>query len=82
MLVGRAAVILNVGPLALVAEPYAGDDWHVAAGVAVALGVPSLLTRNGVNAWWLIPASVALVLTESLRRTVRRRGQDQPRPLN
>jgi hypothetical protein len=28
-----------------------------------------LLTDKGVNAWWLLPASVALVLTESLRRT-------------
>ena len=59
-----------------------GDDWHVAAGVAVALGVTSLLTHNGVNAWWLLPASVALVLTESLRRTVRPRGQEQPRQFN
>jgi hypothetical protein len=59
-----------------------GDDWHVAAGVAVALGVTYLLTHNGVNAWWLLPASVALVLTESLRRTVRLRGQEQPRRFN
>jgi hypothetical protein len=49
-----------------------GDDWRVAAGVAVALGVTALLTRAGVNAWWLLPTSVALVLAESLRRAVGR----------
>ena len=59
-----------------------GDDWPVAAGVAIALGVTYLLARNGVNAWWLLPAAVALVLTESLRRTVRPQGQPQPRRFN
>ena len=49
-----------------------GDDWRVAAGVAVALGVTSLLTHESVNAWWLLPASVALLLAASLRRAVRR----------
>jgi hypothetical protein len=49
-----------------------GDDWRVAAGVAVALGLTSLLTHAGVNAWWLLPAGVALVLAESLRRAVGR----------
>ena len=32
-----------------------GDDWRVAAGLAVALGLTSLLTHEGVNAWWLLP---------------------------
>jgi hypothetical protein len=45
-----------------------GDDWRVAAGVAVALGLTSLLTHKGVNAWWLLPAAIALVLADSLRR--------------
>ena len=56
-----------------------GDDWRVAAGVAVALGVTYLLTHNEVNAWWLLPASIALVLTESLRRAVRPKGQEEQR---
>jgi undecaprenyl pyrophosphate phosphatase UppP len=47
-----------------------GDDWRVAAGVAVALGVTALLVQVGVNAWWLLPAAVALVLAGSLRRAV------------
>ena len=45
-----------------------GDDWRVAAGLALALGLTSLLTHNGINAWWLLPLAVALVLGGSLRR--------------
>jgi hypothetical protein len=48
-----------------------GDDWGVAAGVAVGLGLTSLLTHEGVNAWWLLPVVIVLVLGESLRRAVR-----------
>jgi hypothetical protein len=48
-----------------------GDDWIVAAGVAVALGLVALLTHEGVNAWWLLPAAVALLLADSLRRAAR-----------
>jgi hypothetical protein len=48
-----------------------GDDWRVAAGVGVALAATYLLTHNGLNTWWLLPAGVALVLAESLRRAVR-----------
>jgi len=49
-----------------------GDDWRVAAGVLVGLVLTYVLAHNGVNAWWLLPAVVALVLAESLRRAVRR----------
>jgi hypothetical protein len=45
-----------------------GDDWRVAAGVVVALGLTSLLAHEGVNAWWLLPAAIVLVLADSLRR--------------
>ena len=45
-----------------------GDDWRIAAGVAVALGLTAFLTQEGVNAWWLLPAAVAVVLALSLRR--------------
>jgi hypothetical protein len=48
-----------------------GDDWLVAAGVAIALGLTSLLTHEGVNAWWLMPVAIVLVLAASLRRAVR-----------
>jgi len=48
-----------------------GDDWRVAAGLAIALGLTSLLTHGGVNAWWLLPVAVALLLAGSLRRATR-----------
>jgi len=48
-----------------------GDDWRVAAGIALALGLTGLLAHSGVDAWWLLPFAVVLVLAESLRRAVR-----------
>ncbi|WP_042380463.1 hypothetical protein [Streptacidiphilus melanogenes] len=48
-----------------------GDDWRVALGVAVALAATWGLTRSGVNAWWLLPVAVALLLALSLFRVVR-----------
>jgi hypothetical protein len=45
-----------------------GDDWTVAAGVAVAIGATALLAGAGVAAWWVMPIGVAAVLTASLRR--------------
>lgn len=48
-----------------------GDDWRVTAGVAVALGFTSLLTHAGVNAWWLLPAAIAVLLADSVRRAAR-----------
>jgi hypothetical protein len=45
-----------------------GDDWLVAAGIAVVLGVTALLIDRGVDAWWLLPPGVAVVLAGSLRR--------------
>jgi hypothetical protein len=48
-----------------------GDDWRVAAGLAVALALTYLLAHRGSNAWWLLPLAVALLLTNSLRRAAR-----------
>jgi hypothetical protein len=49
-----------------------GDDWRVAAGLAVALALTSVLTHNGVNAWWLLPLGVAFLLAGSLWRVARK----------
>jgi hypothetical protein len=49
-----------------------GDDWRVAAGLAVALALTWLLERAGVSAWWLLPVAVGLVLAESVRREARK----------
>jgi hypothetical protein len=49
-----------------------GDDWRLAAGVALALAVTALLAHDGVNAWWLLPVAVAFLLALSLRRAIAR----------
>ncbi len=48
-----------------------GDDWRVAAVVVVATAATWALTRSGVNAWWLLPVAVPLVLIASVTRAVR-----------
>jgi hypothetical protein len=48
-----------------------GDDWLVAALVAVAIGATALLAATNVAAWWLLPLAVLLVLWLSLRRAIR-----------
>jgi hypothetical protein len=57
-----------------------GDDWRVAAGIAIAVAVTALLAHNGLSAWWLLPLAVALLLGRSLRRATRPRGSlcDEP----
>jgi hypothetical protein len=47
-----------------------GDDWHTALGVVLALAVTAALARTGVDAWWLMPSAVAVLLGVSLRRAV------------
>lgn len=49
-----------------------GDDWTVAATVALALLGTWGLTYAEVVAWWLLPLAVLAVTTVSLRRTVER----------
>jgi hypothetical protein len=48
-----------------------GDDWRVAAGIALAFGVTALIATTDVPAWWVLPLAVALVLWGSLRRAAR-----------
>lgn len=48
-----------------------GDDWRVALGIAVALGVSALLVEAGLPAWWLIPLAAVALLGDSLRRATR-----------
>ena len=50
-----------------------GDDSRAAAGLAVAVALTALLAHAGVEAWWLLPVAVALVLVDSLRRATRAR---------
>jgi hypothetical protein len=45
-----------------------GDDWRVAAGIALALGLTALLATTWASAWIVLPLSVAAVLWLSLLR--------------
>jgi hypothetical protein len=45
-----------------------GDDWRVAAGVAVALGVTAVAAEAGVTAWWIMPVATVGLLAASLWR--------------
>jgi hypothetical protein len=47
-----------------------GDDWSIAAAVAVALGLTRVLVQLGLNPWWLMPLAVTVALAISLRREV------------
>jgi hypothetical protein len=48
-----------------------GDDWRVAVGIAVALGVSAVLVKADVPAWWLVPLAAIFLLADSLRRATR-----------
>ena len=50
-----------------------GDDWTVAAAVAVGLVVTWLLHNVALSVWWLVPVTAAAVVGLSLRRTAGRR---------
>jgi hypothetical protein len=45
-----------------------GDDWTMAAAVAIGLILTAVLNVNHILAWWLIPVTVVLMLGISLRR--------------
>lgn len=51
-----------------------GDDWRLALGVVVVLGLTAILAALEIAAWWVAPALVPLVLFVSLRRALRRSG--------
>jgi hypothetical protein len=45
-----------------------GDDWRVAVGIALALGLTAALATTWASAWVVLPLAVAVVLWLSLRR--------------
>jgi len=48
-----------------------GDDWRVAAGVVLALGLTAVLAHQRLPAWWLLPIAVLALLGLSLANAVR-----------
>jgi hypothetical protein len=45
-----------------------GDDWRIAAGVVVALGITALVAGTSLAAWWILPLGVAVLLAGSVWR--------------
>lgn len=48
-----------------------GDDWRIAVGVVIALGITGLVAGTAVSAWWVLPLAVAGVLSLSVWRAAR-----------
>jgi hypothetical protein len=48
-----------------------GDDWTVAAAVAIGLTITALLNAAHFPAWWVIPLFVIVVLRVSVLRSKR-----------
>lgn len=48
-----------------------GDDWIVAAGIVIALGLTALLAHHDTSAWWVMPPAALLLLCVSLWRGMR-----------
>ena len=49
-----------------------GDDWTVAAAIAVGLVLTAILNAANITAWWLIPLIVVVMTGLSLRRAGRK----------
>jgi hypothetical protein len=50
-----------------------GDDWRIAAAVAVTLVVMLVLSNNGAAVWWLLPLVVLVMLSISVWGVARSR---------
>jgi hypothetical protein len=48
-----------------------GDDWRVAAGVAIALTATWILAREGSDVWWFLPLAITAALALSVWRVAR-----------
>jgi hypothetical protein len=57
-----------------------GDDWTVAAAVAIGLVVTAFLNSRAIPAWWLLPLLVVVMVGVSLRRAGPPSGRDSGRP--
>jgi hypothetical protein len=51
-----------------------GDDWRIAVGVILGLGLTAFMTHGAqAQVWWLLPSLVVTMLTLSLWLGTRRR---------
>ena len=49
-----------------------GDDWRLALGGVLAIGVMTFAAGHDVNVWWLLPLCVSALLWVSLLHATRR----------
>jgi len=59
-----------------------GDDWRLALGGGVALGLTGLLANRGAAAWWCTPLVVVIMLVATVARVTptRRRPSQTATP--
>jgi hypothetical protein len=58
-----------IGRIALGIWEFAvGDDWRVALGVVLTLGVTALVAASGAPAWWIAPIAILAILHRSISR--------------
>ena len=55
-----------------------GDDWTVAAAVALGLATTALLNADRLPAWWVIPLIVIVMLRVSVQRSKRPNSAHAP----
>jgi hypothetical protein len=48
-----------------------GDDWRMALGVVLALGLTALVAQTSVSAWWVTPLAVFVLLGLSVKRAAK-----------
>jgi len=51
-----------------------GDDWRIAVGVVVALGLTAVVAGTSLSAWWILPVAVIVLLAGSIWRAAPRRS--------
>jgi hypothetical protein len=51
-----------------------GDDWRIALGVVVGIGVTAIIGGTSLAAWWILPLAVALLLALSVWTAARKRA--------
>jgi hypothetical protein len=49
-----------------------GDDWRLAIGAAIGLGLSALAVHAHIPAWWVLPVATLVVLAGSLLHSARR----------
>lgn len=61
-------------PLEVIWEFVVGDDPRTALGVVAALAATALIAETDLEAWWLLPLAVCVLLAASLHRAARRQS--------